>query len=273
MSSTEADTFIQHLSAFFAAQRRDMPWRELAPSGTIDPYHILVSEIMLQQTQVPRVIPKYEQFLVRFPSPRDLAEAPLADVLTVWQGLGYNRRAKFLWQAAQMIVQDFAGTVPTEIEELVKLPGVGRNTAGAVMAYAYDVPVVFVETNIRTVFIHHFFADTAEVHDKDILELVCTTLPQDESLTRAWYWALMDYGSHLKQEIGNLNKLSKHYVKQSTFHGSKRQIRGAIIRVLSNAPAPLLYLQQTIPDERLEGVLLELEQEGLVHSRGGVFTL
>lgn len=253
--------------------RHELPWRSPEADGSFDPYKIMVSEVMLQQTQVNRVIPKYLVFLEQFPTIVHLAKAEQGEVLRAWQGLGYNRRAKFLWQAAQKIVEEYDGKFPLGETELVKLPGVGKNTAGAIVAYAFNQPIVYIETNIRTVFIHHFFADTAEVHDKDILELVCTTLPQDESLTRAWYWALMDYGSHLKQEIGNLNKLSKHYVKQSTFHGSKRQIRGAIIRVLSNAPAPLLYLQQTIPDERLEGVLLELEQEGLVHSRGGVFTL
>lgn len=233
----------------------------------------MVSEIMLQQTQVNRVIPKYLAFLEQFPTVTALAKAEQGDVLRAWQGLGYNRRARFLWQAAKTAVEECGGKFPVEETELVKLPGIGKNTAGAIRAYAFNQPTAYIETNIRTVYIHHFFTDTAAVHDKDILKCVHATLPQDTELIRAWYWALMDYGSQLKQEIGNLNKLSKHYVKQSKFQGSRRQVRGAIIRALSTAPAPLLYLQQTIADERLEGILLELEQEGLVHNRGGVFTL
>ena len=125
---------------------RDMPWRD-----DTRPYYVLVSELMLQQTQVDRVIPKFDAFITRFPDEAALAAASLADVLTLWSGLGYNRRAKYLHDAAKMIMAEFSGIFPTTYDELVKLPGVGPNTAGAIMTYAYNQPVVFIETNVRTV--------------------------------------------------------------------------------------------------------------------------
>lgn len=253
--------------------RGGLPWRVPEADGSFDPYKIMVSEIMLQQTQVNRVIPKYLAFIEQFPDVAALARAEQGEVLRAWQGLGYNRRAKFLWRAAQIIVHEYGGKFPATDTELVKLPGIGKNTAGAILAYAFKQPVAYIETNIRTAFIHGFFHDKTEVTDSEILPLVQKTLPQDTSLTRAWYWALMDYGSYIKQEIGNLNTLSKHYTKQSTFHGSKRQIRGAVIRELSVRPAPLLYLQQTIPDDRLETVIKELVDEQMIRYERGKYTI
>jgi A/G-specific adenine glycosylase len=204
--------------------RHDLAWRQPEPDGSFDPYKIMVSELMLQQTQVQRVITKYKEFLALFPDVASLAQAQLGDVLRVWMGLGYNRRAKFLHQSATMVMADFGSVFPTDTAQLVKLPGVGINTAGAIASYAYNQPVVFVETNIRTVIIHHFFNDHTGIADKDILKLVEQTL--DHEHPREWYWALMDYGSYLKQTVGNVSRQSKTYAKQSTFAGSKRQIRG-----------------------------------------------
>ena len=130
---------------------RDMPWRE-----DTRPYFVLVSELMLQQTQVSRVIPKFKEFIKHFPDERALASASLGDVLKQWQGLGYNRRAKYLHEAARMIVDEFGGEFPKDQKDMQRLPGVGKNTAGAIAAYSFNQPSVFVETNIRTVFIHHF---------------------------------------------------------------------------------------------------------------------
>lgn len=254
-------------------ERHELPWRQPEIDGSFDPYKIMVSEIMLQQTQVNRVIPKYLAFLGQFPTVQALAKSELGEVLRAWQGLGYNRRAKFLWQAAQTITSEYNGQFPTDDTELVKLPGIGKNTAGAIMAYAFNKPVVFIETNIRTAFIHGFFQTQTVVEDAEILKMVQKALPRDPKLAREWYWALMDYGSHLKQKIGNLNKLSKHYVKQSTFHGSKRQIRGAVIRELSKRPATLPFLQQQIADERLEEVLTELVREELIRYDSGKYSL
>ena len=255
---------VRDTEAYYAAHgRHDLPWRQIA-----DPYAILVSELMLQQTQVARVIPKYGQFLELFPAVHDLAAADLADVLRAWQGLGYNRRAKYLWQAAGKLVHDYDGIFPQDITELVKLPGVGKNTAGAVTAYAYNQPVVFIETNVRTVVIHHFFHDQTDISDADIAGVLPDALAATSLSPREFYWALMDYGTHLKAIIGNLNKLSKNYTKQSTFHGSRRQVRGAVLRLLTEEPKTRNMLRNELPDERLESVLGDLAAEGLVQFDG-----
>ncbi len=250
---------------------RELPWRLPEADGTFNAYHIWVSELMLQQTQASRVIPKYEQFLATFPDVQTLAAAPLSEVLKQWSGLGYNRRAKFLWQAAQRIVADYSGELPSTTSELVKLPGIGSNTAAAIAAYAYNQPVVFVETNIRTVFIHHFFPDTDQVADKDILPLITKAL--DYEHPREWYWALMDYGSYLKKSVGNASKASKHFIKQSTFEGSLRQVRGAVIRRLTAGSASLNELHDLLPDDRLQRVLDDLVGEELIHHKNHTYSL
>jgi A/G-specific adenine glycosylase len=263
MTTTEIHRFQQRVLDYYAAHgRHDMPWRQ----PPFDVYKILVSEIMLQQTQVSRVTLKYHAFLQRFPTASLLAGAPLADVLTLWSGLGYNRRAKYLWLAAQQA----HGAFPSTIEELVQLPGVGPNTAGAVTAYACNQPVVFIETNIRTVFIYHFFNDQVNVPDSAILALVAETMPANP---REWYWALMDYGAFLKLTVGNLNRASKSYARQSRFAGSLRQLRGEILRQLILRPHSAAELEESITDARLPAVLQALEQEQLVSFGGGVYRL
>lgn len=217
---------------------------------------------MLQQTQVQRVIPKYQEFLRAFPSIRKLADAELGDVLRAWSGLGYNRRSKFLHQAAQKIASEHTGVFPADKSGLVGLPGIGENTAGAILAYAFNLPGAFVETNIRTVIIHHFFNDHADIPDKDILEVAAQAL--DHEHPREWYWALMDYGSYLKQTVGNLNRQSKAYTKQSTFVGSKRQLRGKIIALLSAQPMTAASLKKTLNDPRFAAVIDDLLLEGLI---------
>lgn len=251
--------------------RHDLLWRTPEADGSYDPYKILVSEIMLQQTQVQRVIPKYLAFLDAFPNVEVLASASLSVVLKLWSGLGYNRRAKFLMRAAQQVVRDYGGTFPAEQKQLTSLPGVGMNTAGAIVAYAYNVPVVFIETNIRTVYIHHFFADHEDIDDKAIAAVVDETI--DRENVREWYWALMDYGSFLKQSVGNVSRSSNTYLKQSTFAGSKRQLRGAVIRELLDKPQTLLEFQQRLHDDRLPEVLKALVQEGMVVDNQGHFSI
>jgi A/G-specific adenine glycosylase len=265
------EAFQRTVWEFYAQHgRHDLPWRQPDAHGAFDPYPILVSEIMLQQTQVQRVIPKYQSFLSRFPSFAALASASLADVLQAWSGLGYNRRAKFLWQAAQAVMQRPDRVLPDTREALMALPGVGANTAGAVLAYAFGRPVVFIETNIRTVFMYHFFADQEQVHDKDILDVVARSLPDDP---RRWYWALMDYGSYVKHSIGNLNALSKHYKKQATFAGSRRQLRGQLLRILGEQPQTAAVLSGMIDDPRLAAVLEDLRQEQLIDKKGAYYQL
>jgi A/G-specific adenine glycosylase len=249
--------------------RHELPWRQPEADGMFDPYKILVSEIMLQQTQVARVITKYHQFLLRFPKVLILAQAELGDVLRLWQGLGYNRRAKYLWQAAQIIQAH--GAFPASEAALVALPGVGKNTAGAVRAYAYNQPAIFIETNIRTVYLHHFFRDCQNVSDNAIRDVLTQTI--DQARPREFYWAVMDYGSHLKTTLGNINTASKHYVKQSAFQGSRRQLRGRILRELGNHAYTKTDLITMINDERATEVLYQLHTEGLIRHEDNRYTL
>ncbi len=255
----------------YAHSARDLPWRRPEADDRFDPYKIMVSEMMLQQTQVSRVIPKYQQFLEVFPDVSSLAAATFGDVLRVWTGLGYNRRAKFLHQAAQEIQERFDGAVPSDIVLLESLPGIGKNTAAAIRVYAFNEPEVFIETNIRTVFIHHFFAGTNEVHDKDLLPLITESLDRDNP--REWYWALMDYGTFLKTTEGNVSRRSTTYKKQSTFEGSRRQLRAWILRQLLEGPKTLDELAAENNDTRLQEVLSALESEKLITMSNKRFTL
>ncbi|MEX2514672.1 MAG: A/G-specific adenine glycosylase [Candidatus Paceibacterota bacterium] len=251
--------------------RHDLPWRR-----TEDPYAIYISEMMLQQTQAPRVVPKYNAWLKKFPDFESLARAPKNEVLLGWQGLGYNRRALYVKGACEMVAGKYNGQLPDTEEDLLSLPGVGPYTAGALQAFVYQQPVVFVETNIRTVFIHHFLPNAENVSDDDIKELVAETLPNKN--IKEWYWALMDYGAHLKSTVGNINNQSQSYQKQSKFVGSNRQLRAELTRfVLKHEPVKEADIQQEFSEliaenERMQSVernLKQLEKEGfLTHSNG-----
>lgn len=254
MPSDKYHQFLETLWGYYAHGARDLPWRQ-----TTDPYCIMVSELMLQQTQVARVIPKYEAFLQRFPDVEALAEAELAEVLKLWSGLGYNRRARFLHEAAKQLANK---PFPKTVDALVDLPGIGKNTAGAILVYAYNQPIVFIETNVRTCIIHHFFASKKTVSDVEIREVLEDMMPYVES-PRDFYWALMDYGTHLKKQRNNIQK-SKHYTKQSPFEGSKRQIRGQVLRLLGEKPRTRTELQNHITDARLTSVLEDLKKDQLI---------
>jgi A/G-specific adenine glycosylase len=256
MNKKEKD-FIKTVRDYYRRHgRRSLPWRL-----TTNPYRILVSEVMLQQTQVERVIPKYRSFLRQFPTMKNLAEASLGEVLTEWQGLGYNRRAKMLHECAKEITVRFRGRTPKSYGELVKLPGVGSYTAGAIMAFAYNEAVPMIETNIRTVFLHHFFHDEVNISDNQLFPLMGIVL--DKKNSREWYYALMDYGAHLKKTVGNPNERSRHYTKQSMFKNSDRQIRGAIVRTLVEKGKTRTTLHRELPfdvqriDEQVERLLKE----------------
>jgi len=246
---------------------RRMPWRE-----DTQPYYVLVSELMLQQTQVARVIPKFQAFVTRFPDIRSLANADLSDVLVLWQGLGYNRRAKFLHDAAKRIAIKFDGVFPETSEDILSLPGVGKNTLGAIEAYAMNRPAIFVETNVRTVYIHHFFDDDVDVEDSQIREMLTRTL--DVEHPREFYWAIMDYGSWLKANgVRNIGQ-SKHYKKQAVLEGSVRQMRGRIIRALTRGATTETDLSMIVDaDERFAAALSGLMNDGLVARSGSMIHL
>lgn len=226
LSGAAAERFRARVYAHYRRQQRALAWR-----ATRDPYAILVSEVMLQQTQVARVARYYPRFLARFPDPAALARAPLRAVLEQWSGLGYNRRAQALQRAAQALVRDHGGVVPADRDALLKLPGIGPATAGALLAFAFGRPVVFIETNIRRVYLHHFFPAAEAIPDRVLLPLVARTL--DRHRPRRWYYALMDYGAALGRHGANPNRRSAHYTRQSAFTGSTRQLRGLVIRLLT----------------------------------------
>ncbi|MFA5109974.1 MAG: A/G-specific adenine glycosylase [Desulfobaccales bacterium] len=230
LTPAAVERFRQRIYRYYQEQGRQFPWRQ-----TYDPYSILVSEIMLQQTQVERVVLKYEPFLARFPDFASLARAQLREVMEAWQGLGYNRRALALQRTAGRVISEFGGRLPQSVEILRTLPGIGPATTGALAAFAFHQPVVFIETNIRRVFIHCFFADRAKVRDQEILPLVAHTL--DRERPRPWYYALMDYGAGLKRLGPNANRRSALYQRQSPFADSDRQIRGLILQALVKTPA------------------------------------
>ncbi len=241
-----------------------MPWR-----GEKNPYKILVSEIMLQQTQVSRVIPKYKEFLTAFSTLDRLSRAPFSRVLRVWQGLGYNRRAKYLHSFAKEVTEKYKGKIPSDSNVLVTLPGIGKATAGSVCAFAFNKPVIFIETNIRRVYIHSFFPKAKRVSDKEVLSLVETTL--DSKNPREWYHALMDYGAMLKSKTENPNRKSTHYTKQAKFSGSNREVRGRILKeLIANNQQPIKTLEKILNFDikRFEGALGELIKEGFVERKG-----
>ncbi len=249
--------------------RHDLPWRK-----TTNPYRVLVSEIMLQQTQVARVIPKYRAFLILFPNVRALADAPLRDVLVAWQGLGYNRRAKALHAAARAMCDTCAGKVPKDYDALLSLPGIGPYTAGAVCVFAYNKPHPLVETNIRTVLFHHLLNNRTDVPDSLLREAALAVL--DTRHPREWHWALMDYGASLKQSGVRMNDKSRHYRTQSKFSGSDREVRGAIVRELSvTTRVSLSALSERLQFEptRTKRILQNLVTEGLVVKKQKMFSL
>ncbi len=243
--------------------KRDFPWRR-----TKDPYRILVSEIMLQQTQAPRVAAKYRSFLKKFPDLKTLAEAKTAEVLQEWQGLGYNRRALYLKRCAEAVVKEHNGKFPRDFKKLCALPGIGPATAGDLMAFAWNLPVPLIETNIRTVFIHFFFKSRKKVNDKEIMPLIGKTL--DKGNPREWYWALFDYGAFLKQG-GNPSRRSAHHVRQSKFEGSYRQKRAKVLRsILENSTTvSAVQIQTGVGMKELKKIMEDLEKEGFVKSAAG----
>lgn len=253
---------------------RDLPWRD-----THDPYAILLSEVMLQQTQVSRVMGRWEQWLETFPTIADLASAPLPPVLELWQGMGYNRRALNLKRCAEEVVAMHDGVVPSDKKALLALPGIGPSTSAGVRIFAFRQPDMYLETNVRAVFIHELFPGRESVADKELVSLVEATCPQD-ARARAWYYALLDYGAYLKKTMPNPTRRSKHYTRQSKFEGSHRQKRAYLLRrVIDDALSTEDLARDLAQSERASGrqepsveevraILDELEREGFVMRRG-----
>lgn len=269
LTARRIKAFQQTVYDYYERYGRDLPWRQ-----TTDPYRILVSEVMLQQTQVPRVLLKYDAFIHRFPGIPALAVAPLHDVLSVWQGLGYNRRALMLKQAAEQIVAFHDGIVPREEDGLVSLPGIGPATARAVRTFAFNEPVILIETNIRAVFIHHFFPPDETVSDAALRPLIEQTL--DRNNPRLWYNALMDYGTFLKKAHVNPARKSAHHQVQSPFQGSIRQVRGAVIRLIVEKVRLLesdLIAGLPFDKKRIRHVLDQLAREGIILREHGSISI
>lgn len=296
ITNTTIKEFQKTIWDFYKQNKREFPWR-----NTTDPYKILISEVMLQQTQTYRVQPKYETWITKFPDFKTLATSPFSDVLQYWSGLGYNRRALYLQKTAQVLEKDYKGNVPQDPHELIKLPGIGKATAASIIVFSYNLPLVFIETNIRRVFIHFFFSssqssrgvkrrgdlkineiasypsgtrnDDELIHDKDIFPLIEKTL--DTKNPREWYYALMDYGSILAK-TENVNRKSKHYTKQSQFEGSIRQVRGKILKLLLNhkkLSIDELKKEVNNTEEKFNTALNQLEKEKFVKIESGKIVL
>lgn len=254
------DAFQKIIYSFFKKKGRDFPFR-----NDLTPYNVLISEMMLQQTQTGRVSEKFLEFKHEFPDFETLSRAPLEDVLKKWQGLGYNRRAVALKKIADMVIEEHGGILPDDVGILKTFPQIGHSTASSIVAFAFNKPVVFIETNIRRVYIYFFFLKKKKIDDKAIHPLVERTL--DENNPRKWYYALMDYGVMLKKTHPELNKRSKHYKKQAPFKGSKRQIRGKILDLLikkSEISQETLTGQLGIDKEKLDTIIMQMEKEGFL---------
>lgn len=280
---SDLDAFCIKVVEQGAALYRDLPWR-----NTRDPYAIWISEVMLQQTQVSRVDGRWQRWLERFPSVDALAAASTADVLEEWQGMGYNRRALAVLRAAQE-VSCAGGRFPEDEAALRALPGIGPATAAGIRAFSFNKHAVYLETNVRTVFLHELFPEAEDVSDKELVPLVDASCPPDggNSLTdpRSWYYALLDYGAHLKKTLPNPSRRSRSYTKQSRFEGSNRQKRAALVRILlayrTGIPteelaaelnrAELLAGRAALLPSDVEMLLTELQKEGFCTREAGLW--
>jgi A/G-specific adenine glycosylase len=285
----------QALLSWFSQTARDLPWRRIR-----DPYRILVAEVMLQQTQVDRVLPKYEAFLEHFPTLQALAEAPTAEVIRMWAGLGYNRRAVNLQRTARSIIECYGGVFPRDVATLVTLPGIGPYTAGAVACFAFEQDVAFMDTNIRRVIRRVLTDPTETVGERSLLALAHAALP----VGRSWAWnqALMELGSlictadapacwrcplrDLCRDYAARRESDEHLAAtpvrkrvaercERPFIGSNRYFRGRIIEALRALPpgstlalsdlGPYVRPEYTPDDEAwLTTLIRGLERDGLL---------
>ncbi len=271
------EAFVARVQEEGALHYRELPWRHID-----DAYAVLVSEVMLQQTQVSRVERYWERFLEAFPTLADLAAGSVAELLSLWQGLGYNRRALSLKKAAERVVAEHKGVLPDSFDALVKLPGIGPATAAGVLAFAYEKPAVYVETNVRAVFIHELFGDEMTVADADLVPYVADTA--DVGDPRSWYYGILDYGAALKKSGTNPTRKSTSYARQSPFEGSRRQKRAELVRIVLNGGGETTRTQarallddferahnrEAVADELFDSLVEELCREGFVSEQDGL---
>lgn len=244
---------------WYKDNKRNLAWR-----NTKNPYKIMVSEIMLQQTQVSRVLPKYKEFLKAFPDIKALAECKDSNLLAIWSGLGYWRRARFLKETCKEITTNHNGKFPKDIKTLITLPGIGPYTAGAISCFAFGNTEAFIDTNIRRVYLHFFFKDKSDIHDSEILKIAEKAIPKNDPAN--WHWALFDYGALVLKDK-KINKKSKHYSKQSKFVGSFRSYRAKLMRHLLAQPeksmpnsAGLDYLEELLRQDEQDYSAVEILQ-------------
>ncbi len=253
-----------------------MQWRK-----TRDPYKIFISELMLQQTQVDRVIPQYANFVKKFPTIRHCAFSPLQEILIAWKGLGYNRRAVYIKRTAEIITRDYKGKFPKDYKALRALPGIGDYTARAIQTFAWNTPNVFIETNIRRIFLYEFFPRIEKVADSSLLLCVQKTLPKKHM--REWYWALMDYGAIAMKNIDNPNRRSLRYARQTKFEGSQRHARSfALAYVAKNKSATITQIKKqfllfpklsSYGGEKLVLILATLSRDGFLEKRKNAYRI
>lgn len=263
IAQNKINNFHSKLFSWFSENKKDYPWRK-----TTDPYHIMVSEFMLQQTQTSRVVPKYLSFLDKFPTLESLANADNRDVLELWSGLGYNRRAIWLKEASQKILS--LGSFPKDPKELKKIKGIGDYTSRAIIIFAYNENIATVDTNIRRIFIVEGFA-TEETKQKELFEVAEQLLPKNNS--REYHSALMDYGNVI---LTSAKTKIKPKTVQGKFEGSDRQYRGRIIKYLTShliATKEEILKNCSVPEERIDSILSKLVKDRLIKKEKENFTL
>lgn len=270
LTSEVINLFQKIVYKYYKNNKRKFPFRE-----KISPYNVLVSEIMLQQTQTGRVSEKFLKFINKFPDFLSLSNVSLEEVLKQWKGLGYNRRAIALKKIAEIVISEYDGKLPDSVKILKSFPQIGHNTASSIITFAFNKPTVFIETNIRRVYIYFFFHNKSKINDKEILSVVEKTI--DKTKPREWYYALMDYGVMLKKTHPDLSKKSAHYRKQTPFKGSTRQIRGKILEILiKQGKIEIANLQgviEIIEKEKVDHILNQLEKEGFIEIKEDIIYL
>ena len=263
LNEREIIEFQTKILSWYKVNKRDFPWRK-----TTDPYHILVSEIMLQQTQAPRVVVYYEKFIKRFPTINELAIAKNPEVLKIWSGLGFNNRAIRLKEIAKTIMNDLKGNFPQLQADLLKLKGIGSYTAAAIMAFAFNKKAAVIDTNIRRVLIHELHINQ-NISPKRLSEIALSIIPKGKS--RIWHNALMDYGALAATAKQTMIKSKS---KQSKFKGSEREVRGKILKLLlEKKRVSKVDLTELIQHKNVYEIMERMKADGLLGERKNVVSI